>query len=108
MPGWFLQRSSLLFLLLGLRSSAASNLLTGLLLDRSPSGIERRIHIRTRFGIRVGDGDVPELCTSNLVRRLSFLPIRIIEVKIGIGVAMRNPVDSDGTYVGLMIEPMLT
>ena len=60
MPGWFLQRSCLLFLLLGLRSSAASNLLTGLLLDRSPSGIERRIHIRTRLGIRVGDGDVPE------------------------------------------------
>ena len=60
MPGWFLQRTCLLFLLLGLRSSAASNLLTSLLLDRSPRGIERRIHIRTRLGIRVGDGDVPE------------------------------------------------
>jgi hypothetical protein len=71
----------------------------GLLLHRTPRSIKGRIHQRNRLGIRVRNEDTPELCPADLMGRLSFLPPRVVQSKIGVGIAVWNAIDGDGANV---------
>lgn len=48
-----------------------------------------------------------ELCTANLVGRLSFFPFGVVKSEAGVGMPVGNAVDGDGANIAFVIEPVL-
>jgi len=80
----------------------------GVLSDRSPRSVDRSMQIGRPLRIRVRNADATQRLSAQLVRRLTFLPVRVVQVRVFVRVSVGPTIHRDRLDVSLGVEAIAT